>query len=789
MESNEKYLEKANSGITEYLTYALNSKMIDEQLYNIAKENTFTNLKRWFLDENIDKISSNFRNGIIDAIKKEKWEQLVNAYRQYLSFGTGGIRGMMAFDKESIEMMNDEEGPGINAAILKGPNTINNILLLLTSVGVAKFGMEKGFSKIVIGYDSRVRGKDFASLVAELFLGYGYKVFLFDAPCPYPEVTFAIPFESIKADIGILISASHNDYRYNGYKLSCGNGSQFDPEERDIILNKFIKVLFQNEPFHKSTEQILKKIPLNTAKKDQLWFLSGKEKVDGFDYQGFENNRINIHDKHIEHVMSFLVSKDIVKNQSKVKNPLNIGFCAYHGAGNIAVPRLLRESGFVEENINIITENHLNELNGLFPSFPSAAGRERQPDPGDPRAAKVAVASFKQQKEFLGKFDELDILIGTDPDADRCGVVIKVPKEQQFLYDYQDWCLLPADDLWALLLWYRLTKGEYNIKLEDISDYDKKFIVLSHTTSDSMVKLALRFKIGVVKTWVGFASLSAATRDLWNGDQKLYNQYVQLEEGVSTEFAKLCHPVVFQSYGLQNYKRSINIAAMEQSNGFSILGGPPKDNFSLGDGGHVRDKDGTFAAFLTAELAAFAKNNNSSLYDLLDEKIYLDPEIGLFVNGYEPDPLDGEYPGIVGDRIKKNILRLTFSLFHIAMAGDLKIAGMHVKSANIYRTGKYDSVYPPTMEFQFPDEGIRFYFDEAKLNYITIRPSGTGNSLRFHSQLHFLINDKHLDTSIPQNKVALMKKLIQKKEELNIKTEEIFADIRMKLGAPKKRIF
>ena len=171
---------------------------------------------------------------------------------------------------------------------------------------------------------------------------------------------------------------------------------------------------------------------------------------------------------------------------------------------------------------------------------------------------------------------------------------------------------------------------------------------------------------------------------------------------------------------------------------------------------------------------------------MLDEKIYLDPDIGLFVNGYEPDPMDGEYPGIVGDRIKKNILRRAYSLFHLAKAGDLSIAGLKVKSANIYRTGKYDHVYPPTMEFQFPDEGIRLYFDDDKLNHVTIRPSGTGNSLRFHTQLYSLSNDERLDFSIPENKEKLMKKLIENKKVLNDKTEEIFDDIRLILKAPKE---
>ena len=593
----ERNLDLAKTGISKYLLAALENDIIDQQLYNIAKANTYSNLKKWMLDENLDIISPNYKKGIIQAIENEEWEKLVNAYRQYLSFGTGGIRGMMAYDYNSIVKIKEQ---GLDAPIIKGPNTINNILLLLTSVGVAKFGLTRGFKKIVIGYDSRIRGYDLASIVAQLFLGYGYQVFLFDAPCPYPEVTFAIPFKKIKADVGILISASHNDYRYNGYKLSCGNGSQFDPEERDSILNDFIKPLFDNPNFSESTKQILKYKPLQEADKDQLWFLSGEDEVPGFNYFDFNENRINIHDEHKDHVTSFLTSKEIVENQKELTDPLKMGFCAYHGAGNIAVPRLLSDSGFKAPQV--ITENDLNELNGLFPSFENAPGKERQPDPGDKRAAKIAVDSYiKQYKKE--DFDDLDILIGTDPDADRCGLVVKVPKDQQFLYDNNDWCLLPADDLWALIMWYRLTEGKDNITSEDIEDFDKKFLVLSHTTSDSTVKLMRKYNIGVVKTWVGFAMLAASTRDLWDGDEELYDLYARINEGIVPGNMNYSHPIVYGSLGLDtsDSKRSINIAAMEQSNGFSILGGPPIDNSSLGIDGHVRDKDGTFAAFLAAE--------------------------------------------------------------------------------------------------------------------------------------------------------------------------------------------
>lgn len=757
-------VEQARDGIHAYLNQARAAGKIDDQLYEDARRNAPSNLQQWLNDSNIDKISPAAKGAILKAIEKQQWVDLVNAFRMPLRFGTGGIRGMMAFDRDSIVEMKNR---GLDAPILKGPNTVNNIVLLLTSAGVAKFGRQNQFRKIVIGYDSRIRGHDLAAIVAQLFLAYDYTVYFFDAPCPYPEVTYAIPDSEIKADLGILVSASHNDYRYNGYKLSCGNGSQFDPEERDTMYEEYIA---------KATTGDIKLCSFADASNDALWFLGGDAPVGGFDYAGKEGNLINMHERHRNHVKRFLMMDDLAERQDRAADPLKVGFCAFHGSGNTAVPRLLKEVGY--KVVWPVTKNGLNECDGLFPSFRSAPGLEQQPDPGDPRAAAIAVNAFRD--DYPGKFDEMDILLGTDPDADRCGVVVKVPAPQRFLFEDRDWTLVPADDLWALIIWYRLRR-EID-KHGSIPDAEKRFVTLSHTTSDSITRLALKYGLGAVKTWVGFASLAAATREMWDGR---HEKYVKLVEGRDPADPALCDPFVCQCLAMDE-KRSINVAALEQSNGFSILGGPPPDTHSLGENGHVRDKDGTFAAFLTAEIAAWAKENGTTLFELIDEHIYLDPDIGLFVNGYEPDPMDGEYPGIEGDRMKKAILRRALAYFQLALAGDLEIAGLPVASACIYRTGKYDAIYPPGYDFEFPDEGIRFYFDqevfekelgvktEAQLNHVTIRPSGTGNSLRFHTQLH----DSDIETDLTKRKYRL--------RALN---EQIFHDIRRKLKAPKGQLF
>ena len=115
-------------------------------------------------------------------------------------------------------------------------------------------------------------------------------------------MTFAIPYRGIKAELGILISASHNDYRYNGYKLSCGNGSQFDPEQRNEMYNKYIA---------QATSRDIRLCPFAEAKDDKLVFLGGESPVVGFDYHGRQGRIMNIHREHAAHVRSFLMTPDL----------------------------------------------------------------------------------------------------------------------------------------------------------------------------------------------------------------------------------------------------------------------------------------------------------------------------------------------------------------------------------------------------------------------------------------------------------------------------------------------
>ncbi len=757
-------LEQAEQGIADYLERMRASGELAENYYETARANVFPNLRAWVTDEEIRRLSPQLPGGVMDAVREGRWEELVNAFVREVKFGTGGIRSLMAFRKADIERLDAE---GVDARILKGPNTINNIIVLKCAYGVARYlvdSIPERKPRVVVGFDSRVQGGAFARIIAETFLAEGVEVFLFDEAVPYPEVTFAIP--TLRADAGVFISASHNDYRYNGFKLSGPNGSQFSPEVRDEILAKYITPA-QAKDIHP--------VDLDSADAETLaglHFLGGSEPLPDKAY--FGRDLIDMHSQHIAHMRTFLLRAD--ERDEDVARELKIIFSAFNGAGRRAVPRLLRDLGF--ETIYRIKS--LDTLNGLFPAFKSTPGEEQQPDPGDSRAAVIALREHAKEAAAPPRnwdsyipWEEADLLLATDPDADRSAVIVKPPaglaaalegRQRPGMLRYsREHVLVPADDMWTLILWYRIRFG-------GIPDPAKSFIALSHTTTDMIARLAEREGLGYLKTWVGFGWLSAGVTHAWKGAGLPQIRDGRPVDAPASEQPTKCHQIFFDTTAMEP-GRTFNAATLEQSNGFSILGGPPPgfpaDDRALGAGGHVRDKDGTFATLLTTEVAAYAKEQGTDLLSLLAKHIYADPAIGLFVNYYEPDPFDGEYPGLAGDSKKKAILDRCIALYERAQKGGVRIGGREVTETRYYWTGKYDGA-----NWQgFPDEGLRFYMGD-RWNYITVRPSGTSNSLRFHVQLH--------GGAVPEQE-AWARRL-----ELEAEAIGMIDELRDTLGAPRE---
>gem|GEM_PF-2785642 len=715
----EELLITAKAGIDEYLKTQLDNNKITEELYNEAINGTYKNLATWVTDPDIQRVSPNTRIAILAAIKDAigtgNWADIVDVFRKDVSFGTAGIREKAALTEDALKKL-AQYGPG--AAVLKGPNTINDIVLLIKTAGVIKYAKENGLRKVVIGYDSRIVGKQFAQLIAQSFLAnstsdHKFTIYLFDEASPFPELSFAVTTKAVRADLGILISASHNPSNYNGYKITNFTGAQLTGKMRDAIVEAVKGV---------GPKDIQLK-PLREAGDGQLVWLGGTDRLPGQDYSDgkYERQLIDMHTLHVDQVKKFIIDKATVRdNASKVK----VGFSAFNGAGNRAVPRLLREIGFTDTKVIA----SLQEMNGMFPAF----GWGEQPDPGDPISADIAVREFIKE-HGQEAFDALDILIGTDPDADRAGMIIKVPLSQQKYYG--KYKLLSANDAWTLLLWYRMQRlAELNGG--KLPDAGKKYIAFSHVTTDALERVGKLFGVRSLgemrnkkgeeaggylngrRSWVGFSLIA--------------------------EFCQTARE-----------KGLTNIGGAEESNGFSILGGPAKAGEILSDDGHVNDKDGTFAALLLSEVAAYAKSKDTTLFEMLDS-IYLDPGVGYFATANKPMPRVGAFKGAEGLTKKINLLKRAQ-----AWAADANkrsgtkdpfvLAGLLVIGALEFRTTKYDKDHYEG----FPDEGVRFFFADPGLNpgdpftnsrnYLTIRPSGTSQTIRFYTQLFGEgIDDKNL---------------------------------------------
>ena len=160
----------------------------------------------------------------------------------------------------------------------------------------------------------------------------------------------------------------------------------------------------------------------------RLTWLGGRSPLPGHDYFGRESSLLDVHSAHIAQVRSFLLDPGLLAPDGPA--PLKVAYAAFNGAGRRAVPRILGELGVKD----LHSIRRLDPLDGLFPAFRDTPGFEQQPDPGDPRAAAIAMAELKADG---ADWAATDLLIGTDPDADRCGVVVHPPRGQERLFAAQ----------------------------------------------------------------------------------------------------------------------------------------------------------------------------------------------------------------------------------------------------------------------------------------------------------------------------------------------------------------
>lgn len=303
----------------------------------------------------------------IEAVEKlEKNSALCeDAFYKEVSFGTGGMRGIMGV----------------------GTNRINKYTLGKATQGLSNH-LKKRFSnqiKVVIAYDCRHNSKEFASAVAQVLSANGITAYLFSELCPTPLLSYAV--RHLGAQAGIVLTASHNPPEYNGYKVYNEFGGQIVPPQDQAIIDEI-----------------------------------GSLDYDAILWKG-ENTPIQILDHEIDKAyLKEITAKSISSIEAK-KNT-SIVFTALHGTSIRSIPSLLKDAGF--EKVTSVEEQA--KPNGDFPTVQS-------PNPEEEEAFEYAL---KKAKEI-----DADIIIGTDPDADRLGIGVKNLKNE--------WALLNGNQLMVVL--------------------------------------------------------------------------------------------------------------------------------------------------------------------------------------------------------------------------------------------------------------------------------------------------------------------------------------------------
>ena len=269
---------------------------------------------------------------------------------------------------------------GLRGVIGAGTNRINKYIVRKTTQGLANYiinysddGKERG---VVIAYDSRHKSPEFALEAALVLAANGIRAYLFDDFRPTPELSFAV--RELKAVGGIVITASHNPAEYNGYKVYWEDGGQVVPEQAHEITAEINEI----DDF-----ELVKWIEQEKALEDGLLDYVGKE----------------IDNRYIEEMLKVLGDRELALEKGK---HLSIIYTPLHGTGYRPVKRILTELGF--ENLHIVEEQAVYD-----PDFPTV----KSPNPED-------FSAFKMVLDRADKYDP-DLIIGTDPDGDRVGIVVK----------------------------------------------------------------------------------------------------------------------------------------------------------------------------------------------------------------------------------------------------------------------------------------------------------------------------------------------------------------------------
>ncbi len=395
---------------------------------------------------------------------------------------------------------------GLRGIIGAGTNRMNIYTVRMATQGLANYIIKKGGKDkgVVIGRDSRLFSDKFAMECANVLVANGIKVYFFNDIHPTPLVSYAVRKKNAIA--GIMITASHNPKQYNGYKVFWSDGGQVVPPEDKEIIEEVKKI---------SSIKDVKFIDFDETKKSGIYF-----EID---------NEIDT---------SYLKDSKNLSLNSQINSTSDIKICytPLYGTGYKLIPESLKNFGF--KNVFIVKEQAIPD--GNFPLAP-------YPNPEIPEAMEVGMKYAKEMKA--------DILLASDPDADRIGVMIK---------KNEDYILLNGNQIGCLLLYYILS----NLKEKQMIPKNGK-VVTTIVSTRLLLKIAESFNIKVDEVLTGFKWIAEKIRT-----------YEQTKENF--------------------------IFGCEESHGYLA-------------GTFVRDKDAIIASSLFAELTAYYNSKGKSVADILDE--------------------------------------------------------------------------------------------------------------------------------------------------------------------------
>jgi phosphoglucomutase len=390
---------------------------------------------------------------------------------------------------------------GLRGIMGAGTNRMNIYTLGMATQGLSNYIIRQcGNSgvRVAIAHDCRNNSRYFAETTANIFSANGFEVYLFEALRPTPELSYAI--RHYKCQSGVVITASHNPPEYNGYKAYWNDGGQVVAPHDDGIIEEVRKITSVND------------IKFN-GNKDKIKII-GKETDELF----------------LNEVLKMSLNPEIIKKFSNIP----IVYTPIHGTGLTMVPPALKKFGFT----NIISVPEQDIIDGNFPTVKS-------PNPEEPDALRLAIKKAVEMNA--------DLVMATDPDADRLGLAVKINKGE--------FILLNGNQTGVLLVWYILSQYKERNKYRG-----NEYIIKTIVTSDLIEKIAEAYNVEFYNVLTGFKFFAELIRE--NEATKKY-----------------------------------------------IGGGEESYGFLPGD--YVRDKDAVASCALAAEIAAWSKSKGMSLYELL----------------------------------------------------------------------------------------------------------------------------------------------------------------------------